>query len=74
MSYNDGYSAGFLAGRVSMQRDIDWVPEVERKKKTKRKPTAYQKRYATAYRKLKRQHPRMTFGSISKKAHKVARQ
>jgi len=39
----------------------------------KRKPSAYSKRYGTAYRKLKRQHPRMSFGSLSKKAHKLAR-
>ena len=44
-----------------------------KKRRSKRKPTAYQKRYGTAYKKLKRKHPRMSFGSLSKKAHKEAR-
>ena len=43
------------------------------KKRSKRKPTAYQKRYGAAYKKLKKQHPRMSFGSLSKKAHRKAR-
>jgi len=42
-------------------------------KKGKRKPSAYSKRYGTAYKRLKKKHPRMSFGSLSKKAHKEAR-
>ena len=46
---------------------------VAARKKPKRKASAYSKRYGAAYRKLKKQHPRMSFGSLSKKAHKEAR-
>jgi len=28
--WKEGYAEGFIAGRKSMQRDIDWVPEIER--------------------------------------------
>jgi hypothetical protein len=28
--WKEGYQEGFVAGRKSMQRDIDWVPEIER--------------------------------------------
>ena len=42
-------------------------------KKTKRTPTAYQKKYSRAYKQLKKKHPRMSFGSLSKKAHRLAR-
>ena len=44
-----------------------------KKRRSKRKPSAYSKRYGAAYRKLKKQHPRMSFGSLSKKAHKEAK-
>ena len=47
--------------------------ELDPKGKPKRKVSAYAKRYGTAFKKLKRKHPRMTFGSLSKKAHRVAR-
>lgn len=42
-------------------------------KKVKRKASAYNKRYAREYRKLKKKHPRMKFSSLAKKAHKAAR-
>jgi len=41
--------------------------------KKKRGPSAYNKRYARAYKRLKKKHPRMSFGAIGKKAHKEAR-
>ena len=43
------------------------------KKKKKRKPSAYNKRYALAYKRLKKKHPRTSFASLAKKAHKEAR-
>ena len=69
-----GYAAGYRAAHRSDVHDItsdrgDPAPV----KKKKRKASAYSKRYGAAYKRLKRKHPRMSFGSISKKAHKEAR-
>ena len=41
--------------------------------KKKRRKTAYQSAYSAAYKRLKKKHPRMSFGSLSKKAHAAAR-
>jgi len=67
MGYEDGVKSAWTgtSGRLSIDGD-------KPKPKRKRAPTAYQKRYGTAYKKLKRKHPRMSFGSLSKKAHKEA--
>jgi hypothetical protein len=40
------------------------------KGKKKRKPSAYNKRYAAAYKSLKKKHPRMSFAALAKKAHR----
>jgi len=81
--YNEGYRAGFSDGYASAKQGRftgslppEWDLEqhtIYPKMKSKRKPTAYQKRYGAAYKKLKKQHPRMSFGSLSKKAHRKAR-
>jgi len=42
-------------------------------KKVKRAPSAYNKRYAAAYKKLKKAHPRSSFAALAKKAHKASR-
>ena len=39
----------------------------------KRRKTKYQSAYSAAYKRLKKKHPRMSFGSLSKKAHAAAR-
>jgi len=41
--------------------------------KKKRKASAYNKRYAREYKRLKRLHPRTSFAALAKKAHKAAR-
>ena len=41
--------------------------------KKKRGPSAYNKKYAAAYKKLKKAHPRMTFAALAKKAHKAVK-
>jgi len=41
--------------------------------KKKRKASAYNKRYAKEYRRLKKKHPRTSFAALAKKAHKAAR-
>jgi len=43
------------------------------KPKAKRKASAYNKRYAKEYRRLKKKHPRTSFAGLAKKAHKAAR-
>jgi len=46
VGYNEGYADGFVKGRESMARDIDWVPEHKRSnphRKPKRKLSAWQK-------------------------------
>jgi hypothetical protein len=41
--------------------------------KKARGPSAYNKRYAAEYKKLKKAHPRSSFAALAKKAHKAAR-
>jgi len=41
--------------------------------KPKRKPSAYNKRYASEYRRLKKKHPRLSFAALSKRTHKALR-
>jgi len=45
----------------------------KRVKKVKRKASAYNKRYAKAYKRLKKKHPRTSFAGLAKKAHRLAR-
>lgn len=46
---------------------------VRTKPKVKRAPSAYNKRYAMHYKRLKKAHPRSSFAALGKKAHKAAR-
>jgi len=69
-----GYAAGYSAAHRTDVRDITTdrgSPAPAAKKK--RKVSAYSKRYGAAYKSLKAKHPRMSFGALSKKAHKQAR-
>ena len=43
------------------------------KPKVKRAPSAYNKRYAMHYKRLKKAHPRSSFAALAKKAHKASR-
>jgi len=43
------------------------------KAKIKRGPSAYNKKYARAYKVLKKKHPRTSFAALAKKAHRAAR-
>jgi len=43
------------------------------KPKVKRKASAYNKRYAAAYKRLQKKHPRTSFAALAKKAHREAR-
>ena len=42
-------------------------------KRKKRGPSAYNKKYAAAYKRLKKKHPRSSFAALAKKAHREAR-
>jgi len=41
--------------------------------KKKRKASAYNKKYAKAYKALKKKHPRTSFAALAKKAHAKAK-
>lgn len=75
--YERGFAAGYHAAHRTDVRDItrdrgDPAPAPKTTKK-KRKASAYSKRYGRIYKELKRKHPRMSFGALSKKAHREAR-
>lgn len=42
-------------------------------KRKKRGPSAYNRKYAAAYKALKKKHPRSSFAALAKKAHKAVR-
>ena len=69
--YDQGYRRGFTEGEGRAPRGRRQPgPRVAAYKKRK---TAYQNAYSAAYKRLKKKHPRMAFGSLSKKAHAAAR-
>ena len=71
-----GYAAGYRAAHRSDVRDITserGMPTPAPKKKKTRKVSAYSRRYGVEYKRLKKKHPRMKFGALSKKAHAATR-
>jgi len=77
-----GFAAGWNAARLGVEDLLSGEIEgtqfekpmhVKAPVKRKRKASAYSKRYGAAYKSLKAKHPRMSFGALSKKAHKQAR-
>jgi len=73
--YERGFAAGYAAAHRTDVRDItsDRGRPAPTPKKKKRKVSAYSKRYGAIYKRLKKKHPRMSFGALSKKAHREAR-
>ena len=76
--YGDGYRRGFDDGlkAASSTPGVPLSPlgrSGRGPKPKKRRKTAYQSAYSAAYKRLKKKHPRMSFGSLSKKAHAAAR-
>lgn len=72
-----GYAAGYHAAHSTDVRDLtrdrgESAPAAKAPKR-KRKASAYAKRYGRIYKGLKKKHPRMSFGALSKKAHREAR-
>jgi len=47
--------------------------EISSPTKVKRGPSAYNKKYAAAYKRLKKKHPRSSFAALAKKAHKAVK-
>jgi len=62
-----------LGSHSSSSTSMTPIITAERVKKVKRKASAYNKRYAKAYKKLKKRHPRTSFAGLAKKAHRLAR-
>ena len=75
--YERGFAAGYHAAHRTDVRDITTdrgsSAPTTKKARSKRKPSDYNKRYGAIYKRLKKKHPRMSFGALSKKAHKEAR-
>jgi hypothetical protein len=82
--FSDGYHAAVERNNFNPEAFNKYLPpgvtpiRVTKKtkvapEKKKRKASAYSKRYGAAYKSLKAKHPRMSFGALSKKAHKQAR-
>ena len=70
--YERGFAAGYRAAHRTDVRDITsdrGTPAPTSTKKAPRKVSAYHRRYGREYKRLKAKHPRMKFGSLSKKAH-----
>jgi len=68
---NCGESLGSSSTRKGEERKT--ARRAYEKPKVKRKASAYNKRYAKEYRRLKKKHPRTSFAGLAKKAHKAAR-
>jgi len=80
-----GYAAGFNAGVHHMGQIANppyGTTKGETRKtarkayepaKKKRGPSAYNKKYAKAYKELKAKHPRTSFAALAKKAHAKAK-
>ena len=66
-----GYAAGYHAAHKTDVRDITTERGDSKPVKRTRKPSAYNKRYAKEYRRLRKKHPRMSFAALSKKTHKA---
>jgi len=67
---NCGESLGSHSSTASSMAPVATPGRV---KKVKRKASAYNKRYAKAYKSLKKKHPRTSFAGLAKKAHRLAR-
>lgn len=81
-AYNDGFADGYARGFFDGQKGLfrppggrqhDPVIATLKSPARKRRKTAYQSAYSAAYKRLKKKHPRTSFGSLSKKAHAAAR-
>lgn len=72
-AFKAGVMAAALAESAKAGKAIIRTPIKAVKDKRKRKQSAYNKQYGIEYKRLKKAHPRMKFGALSKKAHKATR-
>ena len=63
--HTDGTTKGET--RKTARRAFEASPAPSKKK---RGPSAYNIKYAAAYKRLKKKHPRSSFAALAKKAHK----
>jgi len=63
--HTDGTTKGEV--RKTARRAYEDTPSPGKKK---RGPSAYNIKYAAAYKRLKKKHPRSSFAALAKKAHK----
>ncbi len=72
-------AAAFLEtelGQAGIDNVTTWTTskrEPTQRSRSKRGPSAYNKKYAAAYKSLKKKHPRSSFAALAKKAHKAVR-
>jgi len=66
-------NCGESLGSPSSSSRVTPIITPKRVKKVKRKASAYNRRYAAAYKRLKKKHPRTSFAGLAKKAHRLAR-
>jgi len=64
-------NAGGLPEPLSHSIAQEVGTRVERK--VKRKASAYSKKYGAAYKRLKKKHPRTSFGKLAKMAHRAVK-
>jgi len=84
----DGYRAGWfdarndelprgkvapIADATTKKGDVRKTARRAYEPKKKRGPSAYNKKYAKAYKSLKKKHPRTSFAALAKKAHAKAK-
>lgn len=82
---SEEYSLGFVHGyeaaikkyteadQMGSHNPIEEVAAFTPKPKKKRKPSRYNRVYSKHYKRLAKKHPRSSFASISKKAHRAAK-
>ena len=68
-AFKAGVMAAALGEAAKAGKAVVRGPITAVKDKRKRKQSAYNKQYGIEYKRLKKKHPRMKFGSLSKKAH-----
>jgi len=66
--HRDGTTKGET--RKTARRAYEDTPSPGKKK---RGPSAYNVKYAAAYKRLKKKHPRSSFAALAKKAHKAVK-
>ena len=62
------HSDGTTKGEVRKTARRAFEPKAT---KTKRAPSAYNKRYSAEYKRLAKKHPRLKFAALSKRTHKA---